>query len=102
MSSFIAFLKRWYPSIILGVTALWGVFGTGIQHAISANPKLYLALTTALGILMHLLPSPLPPTAAVRAQVRKMAQAGILDGAKITWPDGVARIEPERCKAEAK
>lgn len=26
----------------------------------------------------------------------------VLDGAKITWPDGVARIEPERCKAEAK
>ena len=71
-------LKRWWPSILLALTALWGVFGTGIQHAISANPKLTAVLGAVAGILAHLLASPLNPSPTMMARVKRLAQAGIV------------------------
>ena len=51
-------LKKWWPSILASIVALWGVFGTGIQGAVSAHPAVTTVLAGAAVVIAHLLPSP--------------------------------------------
>jgi hypothetical protein len=56
--AFLDLLKKWYPSIVAGVVALWGVFGTQVQAAVAAHPSVVAVLGPLVVILMHLMPSP--------------------------------------------
>jgi predicted anti-sigma-YlaC factor YlaD len=55
-------LKAWWPSIVAGAVALWGVFGTRIQGAVALHPTATLVLGGIGVIIAHLLPSPVTPT----------------------------------------
>jgi hypothetical protein len=51
-------LKKWWPSIIAGVVALWGTFGTQIMTLVASYPRLTTVLASLGIIIAHLLPSP--------------------------------------------
>jgi hypothetical protein len=56
-------LKKWWPSIIAGVVALWGTFGGQIVTLVATHPKLSSVLASVAVIIAHLVPSPVaaPP-----------------------------------------
>jgi hypothetical protein len=54
----IAFLTKWWPSILAAITALWATFGVQIQTAVASHPKLSTFIAAAVVVLSHLLPSP--------------------------------------------
>jgi hypothetical protein len=58
MDTFLTILKRWWPSILAGVGALWGVFGTQIQALISAHPRIDSVLGALAVVIAHMLTSP--------------------------------------------
>jgi hypothetical protein len=51
-------VKKWWPSILAAIGALWGVFGTSIQLAVSSHPKLTAVFAALAVIIAHLVPSP--------------------------------------------
>ena len=51
-------LKKWWPTILAIIVAVWGVVGTQIQAVISAHPVWVTSLGAAGVIVAHLLPSP--------------------------------------------
>jgi hypothetical protein len=51
-------LKKYWPSIVAAVGALWGVFGTQIQAVIAQHPTWTWVGSMIAVIVAHLLPSP--------------------------------------------
>jgi hypothetical protein len=62
--------KKWWPSLVAGAVALWGVFGTQIQAVVMAHPTLVAVLGPVIAILMHLLPSPVAKSSGL-APIKK-------------------------------
>lgn len=52
-------LKRWWPSILAAIAALWGVFGPQMQAVIAGHPDWVAGLAGAAVVIAHLLPSPM-------------------------------------------
>jgi hypothetical protein len=57
-----AILKKWWPSILAAIVALWGVFGTQAQAIVAAHPAWTAGLGGAAIVIAHLLPSPAAAT----------------------------------------
>lgn len=56
------FMNKWWPSILAVSGALAGIFAEPIKAAISAHPSVVAVLAAVLGVLSHLLPSPVVQT----------------------------------------
>jgi hypothetical protein len=54
----LVFIKRWWPTILTAVGALWAAFGPQIQAVVASHPKLSSVLGLILAIATHMLPSP--------------------------------------------
>jgi hypothetical protein len=58
VSKFLTWLKAWWPTILPGVVALWGAYGTQVQAFISAHPELAGLAAALYAVFSHLMPSP--------------------------------------------
>lgn len=54
----ISILKKWWPSILPGIVALWGVYGTAVQQFVSGHPAVAGVVAAAYAIFAHIMPSP--------------------------------------------
>jgi hypothetical protein len=71
-------LKKWWPTLVIAATALWGAFGSQIQAIVASHPKWTVVISAIVAIGSHLLASPLPPSPAMVARVRKMINSGLV------------------------
>ncbi len=51
-------LKKWWPSILPGLVALWTVYGSQVQHFVSAHPEMSTIFGGLYAVVAHLMPSP--------------------------------------------
>jgi len=58
MSKVLAFLQKYWPSVLPAVVALWGVYGTQVQSFVSAHPEVAAVVGGLYAIFTHLMPSP--------------------------------------------
>lgn len=58
MNKVIAFIQKYWPSILPAIVAVWGIYGTQVQHLVSSHPEVSAVVGALYAILAHLMPSP--------------------------------------------
>ena len=58
MQAIQTWLKKWWPTLLPGIMALWATYGTQVQAFISTHPLLSAIVTFGYAIFVHLMPSP--------------------------------------------
>lgn len=54
----VGFVKRYWPSIVPVITAIWALYGTAIQHFVASKPMASVIVAAIYAIVAHLMPSP--------------------------------------------
>ena len=52
-------VKKYGPSVLPAIAALWAVYGTQIQNLIAAHPSATAVIGAAYAVFAHLMPSPI-------------------------------------------
>ncbi len=58
MNTIVAVVKKYWPSILPGIVAIWAAYGTSIQHYVSAHPLVASVVAAGYAVFAHLTPSP--------------------------------------------